>query len=220
MDTDTIIGKRPRAGLVHDGTPDAAFEVFPDDIFSRLPLAELFPRVQPVEIDLGSGPGQFLIGAARRYPDRNFLGVERLLGRVRKTRRQACRWGLQNARVLSFEIGYTLQYLLPANSVRRLHLSFPDPWPKRRHHRRRLVDLDFFTAAHAALEPGGDLCIKTDHADYFTCMRKLAPDTPFRLADDWDDGYPTTDFEELFIAEGLPTYRLRLVKPIFYSFKN
>jgi len=195
-----------------DQGPDAAYEVFPAPSTLPLLLADLFPRLQPVEIDLGSGRGRFLVGAAQSHPDRNFLGVERLLGRVRKTRRQAHRLGLQNLRVLRFDIDSTLRHLLPANSVQRFHLSFPDPWPKRRHHRRRVVSREFLEAVHAALRTGGDLCIKTDHGDYFAWIRKLSAATSFQPATWCDDDYPSTDFEDLFNARRLPIYRLRLVK--------
>jgi tRNA (guanine-N7-)-methyltransferase len=211
VETETTAEGR-KAVLEREQGPDAVLEVFSEDLFSPVPLAALFPRLQPVEIDLGSGAGQFLVGAAQRYPDRNFLGVERLLGRVRKTRRQAYQLGLLNLRVLRFDIDHALRCLLPANSVRRFHLSFPDPWPKRRHHRRRVVRPEFFEAAHAALQPGGDLWIKTDHEGYFAWICKLVPETRFQLASCCDDEYPSTDFEDLFTAKQLPIYRLRLVK--------
>ena len=162
-------------------SPDAALEVFPNDIFMPLSLGEIFMRSQPVEVDLGSGSGQFLVAASQRYPGHNFLGVERLLGRVRKTRRRAWKLGLQNLRVLRFEINYTVRYLLPPDSIWRFHLSFPDPWPKRRHQRRRVVDREFFGAVYRALQPRGELWIKTDHAEYFASIEKLVPEMPFQL---------------------------------------
>src|SRR4051812_44534650 len=88
--------------------PGAALEVFPGHAREPFRLADVFPRTQPVEVDLGSGSGQFLVGAAQHYPERNFLGVERLLGRVRKARRKADQLGLQNVRVLRSEIDYTV----------------------------------------------------------------------------------------------------------------
>jgi tRNA (guanine-N7-)-methyltransferase len=192
--------------------PDAAFEVFPNNILTPIPLSEIFVRPQPVEVDLGSGSGQFLIEASQRYPDHNFLGVERLLGRVRKTRRRAWKLGLQNLRILRFEIDYTVRYLLPPGSIWRFHLSFPDPWPKRRHQWRRVVDQAFFETVHTALQAGGELWIKTDHAEYFASIRKLVPQTLFEIAEWVGDDYPSTDFEDLFALKQLPIYRLRLLK--------
>jgi len=111
-------------------------ELDPADIFEPISFAAIFENNRPVEVDLGSGAGRFLIEAACQYPEKNFFGVERLLGRVRKTVRSASRLSLTNVRVLRLEIDYTVRYLLSPGSVSRLHLSFPDPWPKRRHQRR------------------------------------------------------------------------------------
>jgi tRNA (guanine-N7-)-methyltransferase len=189
------------------------YEVFPADLCQPLLLREIFKNDRPVEIDLGSGSGKFLVEAGRRYPERNFLGIERLLGRVRKTRRKACQLSLANVRVLRVEIDYAVKYLLPPGSVSRFHLSFPDPWPKRRHHSRRLVDEEFFVAIATALESAGELWVKTDHADYFRWIEKnvIVVSSVFNEAP-WEDGYPNTDFEETFAAENTPIHRLRLCK--------
>jgi len=196
----------------HFATAAATLEIFPGETLEPLQLAEVFSRVQPLEVDLGSGPGQFLVAAAQYYPERNFLGVERLLGRVRKTRRKAHFLGLLNLRVLRSEIDYTVHYLLPKGSVHRFHLSFPDPWPKRRHHRRRVVDLEFFESVYDALSDNGDFWIRTDHTEYFQYIQKLVPETRFTVAPWSEEFYPTTDFEDLFQEKQLPVYRLRLSK--------
>jgi tRNA (guanine-N7-)-methyltransferase len=188
-------------------------EVVPVDIFKPFSFVAIFQNARPVEVDLGSGSGRFLIEAASQYPERNFLGVERLLGRVRKTLRSACRLGLTNVRVLRLEIDYTVRYLLSPRSVFRLHLSFPDPWPKRRHHGRRLVDQEFLAASAAALVSGGELWIKTDHADYFDCISKAVDRRKdLFVSVPWSEEYPITDFEETYRAQSLQIYRLRLRK--------
>src|ERR1043166_9402668 len=102
-------------------------------IVKRIDLAALFPQSQPVEIELGSGDGSFLVEYARRHPERNFIGVERLLGRIRKTDRKGRRAGLTNLRGVRIESSYFLEYLLPAHAVAALHVYFPDPCPKRKH---------------------------------------------------------------------------------------
>jgi tRNA (guanine-N7-)-methyltransferase len=188
-------------------------EVVPVDIFKPFSFVAIFQNARPVEVDLGSGSGRFLIEAATQYPERNFLGVERLLGRVRKTLRSAGRLGLTNVRVLRLEIDYTVRYLLSPESVFRLHLSFPDPWPKRRHHGRRLIDQEFLAASATALVSGGELWIKTDHADYFDCISKAVDGRQDLFASvRWSEEYPITDFEETYRAQSLPIYRLRLQK--------
>jgi tRNA (guanine-N7-)-methyltransferase len=189
------------------------YEIFPEDLCRPLLLGEIFENGRPLEIDLGSGSGKFLVEAGQRFPERNFLGIERLLGRVRKTRRKACQLNLGNVRVLRVEIDYAVKYLLPPQSTSRFHLSFPDPWPKRRHHSRRLVDEEFLQAIDVALEPNGELWVKTDHVEYFCWIEKTAAlvSTRFEMLP-WEEEYPNTDFDETFAAENLPIYRLRLRK--------
>ena len=190
-----------------------SMELFPPSILEPLALREIFSTDRLVEVDLGSGPGKFLVESALKFPDRNFLGIERLLGRVRKTCRIASEIGLTNLRVLRLELEYTVRYLLPENSIWRFHLNFPDPWPKRRHHPRRVVDDEFLKAIHRSLIEGGELWIKTDHEAYFEQISKTASRSNLWSPTDWvDEGYPRTDFEEQFIARELPIYRVRLRK--------
>ena len=149
-------------------------ELFPPSILEPLSLGEIFLTDRLIEVDLGSGPGKFLVESALKFPDRNFLGIERLLGRVRKTCRVASEIGLTNLRVLRLELDYTVRYLLPENSVWRFHLNFPDPWPKRRHHTRRVVDGEFLEAIYRSLIDGGEFWIKTDHEAYFQQITRAA----------------------------------------------
>ncbi len=108
----------------------------------------------------------------RKHPERNYLGTERLLGRVRNTCRKAERAGVTNVRLLRVESAYVVRHLLPPGTVSRFYVLFPDPWPKRRHWPRRLIQPEFLDAAAMALTPGGELCIKTDDADYFRLYRE------------------------------------------------
>src|SRR4029077_1389083 len=188
-------------------------ELVPTDIFEPISFAAIFENNRPVEIDLGSGAGRFLIEAARQYPEKDFFGVERLLGRVRRTLRSASRLGLTNVRVLRLEIDYTVRFLLSPGSVSRLHLSFPDPWPKRRHSRRRLVDEGFLAASASALAIGGELWIKTDHADYFQRITKAVnSQKDLFVCVPWSEEYPRTDFEETYRSQNISIYQLRLRK--------
>src|ERR1700733_9585383 len=200
----SLAGEMPPEAL-----EEQQYEVFPADLCQPLLLSEIFRNDRPIELDLGSGSGKFLVEAGLRYPERNFLGIERLLGRVRKTRRKACQLTLTNVRVLRVEIDYAVKYLLLPNSISRFHLSFPDPWPKRRHHTRRLVDGEFLEAISAALVPSGELWIKTDHVEFFRWIEKMMTPATFVEAP-WEHEYPNTDFDETFAAENAPIYRLRL----------
>ena len=191
-----------------------AVEFMPADYFARQELTDIFPRPGTFEIDLGSGEGAFILAMAKRHPERNFLGVERLLGRVRKVCRAIAREGLGNARIVRIETAYALRYLLPLASVSIAHVGFPDPWPKRYHQRRRLIQDGFMEALHAILLDGGELRVKTDDEPYFQWMERVFSRAKGYERIDWpeDPDYPITDFERRFTAQGLPIYRARLRK--------
>src|SRR5262249_40908789 len=142
----------------------------PATIVHRLDLTVLFPQSRPLEVELGSGDGSFLAQWAQRHPERNYFGVERLLGRLRKLDRKGQRAGLHNLRLIRMEAAYFVEFLLPPASVAALHIYFPDPWPKRRHRKHRLVNERFAELAAQALRPGGAIFLRTDDADYFSQM--------------------------------------------------
>jgi tRNA (guanine-N7-)-methyltransferase len=178
-----------------------------ESIIEPLDFSRMFARAQPLEIELGSGDGSFLAAYARRHPERNFLGVERLLGRLRKLDRKGRRAGLANLRLVSIEAAYFLRYLVPAESAAAVHVYFPDPWPKRRHRRNRLINEEFPAIARRVLSPGGVVYLRTDDADYFTQMRRVfatatgfeTTETPAELRE------VVTDFERGFNAQGIAT---------------
>ena len=139
-----------------------------------LPLDSVFehPR-RPLEVDVGCGKGRFLLARAKAKADTNFLGIDRLLGRLRRIDARILRENRWNIRLLNMDAAYAVEYLLPAASVVTFHIFFPDPWPKRRHHRHRLFRPAFMGALHRALVPGGRVNIATDHVDYFAGIAKL-----------------------------------------------
>lgn len=190
-------------------------EFVPEDFFRRLERHEIVSDGRPLEVDLGCGDGKFLLEMAAHYPERDFLGVERLLGRVRKVCKKAGKQGLANLRVLRLESRYTAEWLLPLESVSRLHLLCPDPWPKLRHHRRRLIQEDFLEAVWQVLEPGGEFLFKTDHPEYFEWgVEKVAAFGKFERLEWPEDAffYPKTDFQLLWESEGKTLQGLRLRK--------
>lgn len=200
-----------------DSKTQAASLIYrPDSWVERISLPALFATTRPLEVELGSGDGSFLARWAALNSERNFLAVERLLGRLRKLDRKAQRAGLGNLRLMRIEAAYFLEYLLPHRSTDALHLYFPDPWPKRKHRRNRLVNDRFPELIARVLTPDGICYLRTDDEDYFTQMlevfaadnRFLGVDTPATLAD------VTTDFERGFNLRGISTrraaYKLRL----------
>ena len=169
----------------------------------------LFTRAQPLEVELGSGDGSFAVRYAQLHADRNFLAVERLLGRLRKIDRKGLRANLANLRLIRIEAAYLIEYLLPRESVRALHVYFPDPWPKRKHRKNRLVDTRFAELAKRVLEPGGVVHLRTDDEDYFSQMTAVfAANTGFLLAETPSElSAVLTDFERDFLAKGVATLR-------------
>jgi tRNA (guanine-N7-)-methyltransferase len=185
-------------------------EYVPADYFSPIDLSQVFPSQAPLELDLGCGDGSFLVAMARDNPGRNYLGTERLIGRVRNTCRKAMRGELTNIRLLRVESAYVVKHLLPPASASRIYILFPDPWPKRRHWPRRLLQPEFLEAASRALVPGGQLCIKTDDADYFAAITKTASRFNIFAPSPWTEDVPQTDFERHYATQGKPIYSLCL----------
>jgi tRNA (guanine-N7-)-methyltransferase len=107
---------------------------------------------------------------------------------------------------------YAVRYLLPAESVATFYLLFPDPWPKRRHHRRRIVTPDFLNSVHAALEQNGIIYIATDYLDYFRKIKKIAESTPGFAIDDVDVDLPQSRFWLIFAQKSAAIYLLALRK--------
>jgi tRNA (guanine-N7-)-methyltransferase len=191
-------------------------EFVPPHYFRRLDASELLCHERPLEVDLGCGDGSFLVEMARHHPERDFLGVERLLGRARKVCRKLTRQGLTNARVLRLESRYTVEWLLPEAAVSRIHLLCPDPWPKIRHHRRRIVQMDFLESVWRGLRPGGEFLFMTDHDDYFTWAGDMVDAFGRFERLEWTGDtffYPKTDFQMLWESEGKSLQRLRCRKP-------
>jgi tRNA (guanine-N7-)-methyltransferase len=178
-------------------------------VVERVDLAKLFAKDQPLEVELGSGDSSFLVEYARQCPEHNFIGVERLLGRLRKLDRKGRRAGLTNARGVRIESAYFLEYLLPPHSAMALHIYFPDPWPKRKHLRHRLINERFPALASQSLLPGGTVYLRTDDQTYFEQMLGVFGASPMFQAAETPDGLCAllTDFEKDFQARGIKTLR-------------
>lgn len=165
-------------------------------------------RTRPLEIEVGCGAGTFLVRRAAANPDCEFLGIERMLGRVRSIAGKCRRAGIGNLRVLRLEALYTFHYLLPKHCARKVFVFFPDPWPKRKHKSHRLFGPRFLDALWMTLEQGGRLEFATDHAEYFGAVREwFAADARFgevapmpRPPEVW------TEFETEFRSRGMPIY--------------
>jgi tRNA (guanine-N7-)-methyltransferase len=178
-----------------------------------LDLGGLFGNDSPIEIELGFGKGRFLLDAAQRRPERNFVGVEVAAKYLRLTHDRARRRGLLNLRFVHGDAREFIEFFVPGESVRALHVYFPDPWPKARHHKRRLLEAEFFEEALRVLEPEGRLWIATDHDDYYEAIvEALEPSSDrFGLVEPAWDGV-TTNYEDKFVRLGSSIHRRVLQK--------
>ena len=170
---------------------------------------EVFGRTAPVELDLGAGDGVYVEARARREPSRDFVAVERLLGRATKIAKKAVRGELRNLRILRLESAYFLKNLCAPGSVDVITLRYPDPWPKRRHHGNRILNRDFASDAARALRKGGRFQLTTDDREYFAwACREVDACPGWNVDTDWSGrDEPTSEFEEKFKQEGRAVYR-------------
>jgi tRNA (guanine-N7-)-methyltransferase len=188
-------------------------EFIPANFFAPLDFDSVFGRTAPVEIDLGCGDGSFLVAAAAANPARNFLGIERMAGRVRSACRKIELGGATNARILRCEISYAVGQMLPANSVDVFHILFPDPWPKRRHAPRRIVTEELLMSMRDALVPHGLVRFATDYIEYFREFERLAARCrSFDRISDLAAPALVSTFEKRFRGDGLEIHRLVLRK--------
>ena len=178
---------------------------------------EVFGRTAPVDVEIGSGKGKFLLELAAERPERNVLAVERAGKYHRLCCERAERRGIDNVRLLRTTAEDLLFRLLEPASVENFFVLFPDPWPKKRHHKRRLITTDVVAALHRALVPGGRLLVKTDHEGYSEVISEvLAAAEGFDVLDPAEAyaGLPVTGFEHKYRIEGRPIYPFALQKQV------
>lgn len=176
---------------------------------------------RPLELEIGSGKGTFLVQEAAGRPDVNYIGLEYARAFWRYASDRCRRHGLANVRLVCVEAGFFVQYYVPDASLSQVHVYFPDPWPKKRHHKRRLLTADFLRHLQRVLVPGGLVRIATDHGDYFEWildhagrvadrLDRLPFDSPVSAAADELVG---TNFERKYRREGRDFHGLALRKP-------
>lgn len=166
----------------------------------------------PWEVEIGFGKGRYLLESAAASPEKRFLGIEVVSKYYRLCRRRAVNRGLDNLMVARGEALYMLSAMLPQAFASRLHVYFPDPWPKARHHKRRLFDPETVDLVLGLLRPGGELCFATDFLEYGESVVDILQDFPGlevqRHEGPWPDG-ARTNYEAKYMREGRPVLRLR-----------
>ena len=195
-------------------SPEQSLLYRPASIVDPMDLTTLFPCLgskipHPLELELGSGDGSFLIDWAASHRDCFFLGIERMRGRLIKIDRKGRKLGLPNVKGMRMESAYLLEYLLPPQCLSAIHIYFPDPWPKRKHEDRRLVNTRFPSLSWRVLEAGGTVYMRTDYAPYFEQMKEVfSANTDFEPVETPQElAAFTTDFERAFLSKGIPTLR-------------
>lgn len=165
-----------------------------------------------VECDFGASKGKFLTESAAANPDVFFAGIEGLSDRVSRANRKIVRLGLGNALLWRGWGKESLDALVPDGFLDTLHVSFPDPWPKRRHWFRRLVNVEFLSVSARKLKPTGTLRLQTDHPGYFASMQEQLAVHGGWIEVPWEDGLvrPVTEFETIFRAKGEPIGRIAI----------
>ncbi len=175
--------------------------------FAERPLdfAAVFGRSAPAVMEIGSGMGEATVEIARSHPERDYLaaevhgpGVGSLLNRIQAL-------GLANLRVVRHDAVEVLERMIPERSLAGLHLFFPDPWPKKRHHKRRLVQAKFVALVARKLAPGGYVHVATDWPEYASQIDEVfSANVAFAK---WPEGVgnrPVTKFERRGIGLGHP----------------
>ncbi|MBN1513170.1 MAG: tRNA (guanosine(46)-N7)-methyltransferase TrmB [Phycisphaerae bacterium] len=181
----------------------------------RIDPVSYFGAPGDVELEIGCGKGGFLLRRARECPQVRLLGIEWANKYYRYAADRMARWGVDNVRIMRTDArNFVLHHLVP-ECLTALHVYHPDPWPKKRHHKRRLFQPDFAAVATAALKRGGRWAIQTDHADYFEwiCDVMARQDDLESIPFD-DPSYGVVDnrvqtnFEIKYLREGRAVYRL------------
>lgn len=174
----------------------------------------VFGNANPMALEIGCGTGHFVVEMATRQPGTNFLAIDIYNKGCLKTCAKIDQAGLTNVRVMRVEARWLLARSLPLASLAAVYVNCPDPWPKKRHRRRRLVNREFLATLAHYLLPGGDFYFSTDVDNYAedaaTAIRSL---TDYRnmLATEWVTalpGYPVSKYMQRFLDKGQPIYFL------------
>jgi len=180
-----------------------------EDLTQPADWTAIFGNCNPLVLEIGCGIGDFLVQVAGQQPDLNFIAIDFYNKGCYKTCRKVEKSGLTNVRVLREEARQFITERLPHNSLQQVYINCPDPWPKKRHRKRRLVNEQFVQFLHDYLRPGGDLYFATDFEDYGIDVATFMPQIPGftnQLAPDLYrfelPGYPLSKYMKKFMAEG------------------
>ena len=181
--------------------------------FHRLDLAQWFGNTNPVLIEIGSGKGRFLISTATERPDHNLIGIEKSLHYHRVIRDRVLKRHLTNVRLINHDAFLVLRDMIPDASIAELHIYFPDPWPRKKEQKRRIIRPEVLKEIRRVLVDGGWAIYVTDHREYFEVAAPLI-EAEFRAERriPGPDDPPRTNYEAKYRAEGREIYEVRFWK--------
>ena len=200
-------------------TIEAKRKYFVIDIDKPLDIQSIFGNKKPIIMEIGSGKGEFIAINSRFSPEINFIGVELKSKRIITTLKKLDPEKHKNVRLLNLFIDNNVSNIIPPASIDEFIIYHPDPWPKKRHHKRRMVQADFLDTLHTLLKVGGFIKISTDNLDYAEWIKEL-----FKERNDFEamykEGYTsivpedhfTTYFDKLQAELGF--------QPLFMLFKK
>lgn len=189
----------------------------PQDL-EPLNFEQLFGNQNPVEMEIGCGKGLFLVLCAEAFSEKNFLGIDIAGKWMRKGDQKREKRNLSNLQFMKVETRLFL-HRIPSESISMFHVYFPDPWPKKRHHKRRIVNAEFLRALHKKLVAGGSVQIATDDRPYYLFMKEVLEEVSsewsrVRETENERIMYPEfkTNYEMKWQQEGRNLYYIELVK--------
>lgn len=181
--------------------------------FAALDLKEVFGNHRRVVLEIGAGKGRFLIGSALEQPELNFIGIEKSLHYHRLIRDRVLKRGIKNLRLINHDAFLVMQKMLADASIAEIHIYFPDPWPRTRQQKRRIIRPEALQEMRRVLVHGGTGIFVTDHREYYEAAAPFIAEV-FRSearvpgADD----PPRTNYEAKYREEGREIYEVRFWK--------
>jgi tRNA (guanine-N7-)-methyltransferase len=185
-----------------------------ENLTGNINFNDIFGRSAPVHLEIGSGKAAFLVNEAKVYPEYDFLGIEWCNKIYRYAVDRVGRWGLTNVRIIRADAAVFVKDFVPDESVDCFHIYFPDPWPKKRHHKRRFISTNNLEQLLRCLKPGGTIRVASDHAEYFETIRRVMADErlkeidffPTAGAEQGRGEWAGTNFERKYLRQGRQIY--------------
>ncbi|MFL6247309.1 MAG: tRNA (guanosine(46)-N7)-methyltransferase TrmB [Thermoanaerobaculia bacterium] len=182
--------------------------------FSPIDLHAWFGNGNPVILEIGSGKGRFLLSTAMERPDVNVIGIEKSLHYHRVIRDRFLKRELRNVRLINHDAFVVLQKMIPDASLAEVHVYFPDPWPRKRERKRRIIRPEVLAEFRRVLVDGGMGIYVTDHQEYFESAAPLV-EAAFERTErrvPGPDDPPRTNYEAKYREEGRPIFEIRFWK--------